>query len=152
MSTFYLVSCVGQKGSQPAPASQLYQSDWFTKARSFVEARSGSWAILSAEHGVVLPGEEIAPYERTLNTMKIAERREWAARVRSQLAGIIPAGAKVVILAGTKYREFLVDHLEASHEVEIPMKGLGIGSQKQWLASHPAPIAGEQLELFCQNA
>ncbi len=40
MSRIYLVSCVGQKLDHPAPAEDLYVSDWFKKARAYVE-----WAI-----------------------------------------------------------------------------------------------------------
>ena len=35
--TVYLVSCVGQKRSNPSPAKDLYTSTWFRKARMYVE-------------------------------------------------------------------------------------------------------------------
>lgn len=58
-------------------AKDLYISDWFVKARAYVEQAGDEWFILSAEYGLVSPETVIAPYERTLNTMGIAERRAW---------------------------------------------------------------------------
>ncbi len=67
----YLVSCVSKKRSSRAPAKDLYLSDWFIKARNFVEANGGPWFILSAEHGLVAPDDLLEPYEKTLNTMSV---------------------------------------------------------------------------------
>ena len=47
--------------SAPAKAKDLYTSDWFRKARAYVEHRGGPWFILSAEHGLVDPETVIGP-------------------------------------------------------------------------------------------
>lgn len=52
---FYLISCVSRKRSAPAQARDLYTSDWFLKAREYVESTGSPWFILSAEHGLVPP-------------------------------------------------------------------------------------------------
>lgn len=70
-----LVSCVKNKLSNPAAARDLYTSDWFRKVRTLIEAQGASWFILSALHGLVHPDTVIEPYELTLNTMRVAERR-----------------------------------------------------------------------------
>ncbi|WP_238541429.1 DUF6884 domain-containing protein [Burkholderia gladioli] len=75
MRDLYLVSCVGEKQDRAMPAKVLYRSNWFTKAREYVERRAGVWYILSAKHGLISPDQVIAPYEQTLNRMPIAERR-----------------------------------------------------------------------------
>jgi hypothetical protein len=54
-SAVYLVSCVSEKRTNAAPAKDLYHSDWFVKARAFVEAKGGRWFNLSAEYGLVSP-------------------------------------------------------------------------------------------------
>jgi cytoplasmic iron level regulating protein YaaA (DUF328/UPF0246 family) len=77
-STVYLVSCVSEKRAAPSPAKDLYTSTWFTKARHYTECTGCLWFILSAEYGLVRPEDALAPYEKTLNTMLIGERREWA--------------------------------------------------------------------------
>lgn len=132
-----LVSCVGQKASSACSAKNLYLSDWFVKARRHVEAAGGPWFILSAEFGLVHPDTVIAPYERTLNTMGIAARRAWARRVISQMERDLPASDEIVVLAGARYREFLMDYLHArAQRVLIPLEGLRIGEQLSWLGAH----------------
>ena len=133
-STVYLVSCVSQKREQACAARDLYVSALFRKARHFAEASGCPWFILSAEHGLVAPDQVIAPYERTLNRMGISDRRTWGDRVAAQLVEAVPDLSRVVFLAGQRYREFLVPHLDRRGvEVSVPMKGLGIGKQLSWL-------------------
>lgn len=135
--TIYLVSCVSRKRDQACQARDLYVSDLFRKARRFAEASGYPWFILSAEHGLLAPGEVIDPYERTLNTMGIADRRRWAECVTAQLAEAAPDLRRAVFLAGERYREFLAKHLkQRGVEISVPMKGLRIGQQLRWLEQH----------------
>ncbi len=135
--TVYLVSCVSQKRDHACEARDLYVSDLFRKSRRFAEGSGCPWFILSVEYGLVAPGQVIAPYDRTLNTMRVADRRVWAERVAVQLADVVPNLSRVVFLAGKKYREFLALHLDGCGvEMLIPMEGLRIGEQLRWLAHH----------------
>lgn len=106
--TIYLVSCVSQKREQACAARDLYVSDLFCKARRYAEASGCPWYILSAEYCLVAPDQVIEPYERTLNAMAVKDRRIWAERVAVQLGAAVPDLARVVFLAGERYREFLV--------------------------------------------
>jgi uncharacterized protein DUF6884 len=134
MAGIYLVSCVSSKLSRAAPAGELYVSPWFKKARALVLAKRAPWFILSAEHGLVRPDVVVTPYEKTLNTISVGERRAWAKRVMQQMDTDLPAADGVVILAGARYREFLLDYLKARFaKVELPMEGLKIGEQLHWL-------------------
>jgi len=141
-----LVSCVGEKLSEPAPALELYQSAWFKKARIYAEQMGDRWAILSAQHGLILPEQTIAPYNKTLNMMPQIEREAWAANTYAQITKAIPAGAHIIILAGKKYREHLVARLQ-NYTVDVPMVGLGIGQQLRWLDDN-TKIAYVQPSLF----
>lgn len=133
----YLVSCVAQKQPHPVPAKDLYRSALFVKARRVVEAYGRRWFILSAEHGLVHPDMEIAPYDKTLNMMGSCERRAWAARVLEVLTPRLAGVKSVVVFAGKKYREFLVPELRRRGiGVHVPMEGLLIGEQLAWLARH----------------
>lgn len=136
-SKIFLVSCVGQKLPYAAAARDLYTSDWFVKARRYVEAQRAPWFILSAEHGLLHPDQVVAPYERTLNTMGVSPRRAWAARVMTQIDEVLPGVDAVEFLAGERYRENLVPALVSRGiKVFIPMAGLRIGEQLAWL-THP---------------
>ena len=134
MKIVCLLSCVSRKRDHPMAAKDLYVSDWFVKARAYVEQAGDEWFILSAEYGLVSPETVIAPYERTLNTLGIADRRVWGAKVLRQLSPKLKGVDRVVILAGARYREFLVDAIRGKGlTVEIPLEGMRIGEQLRWL-------------------
>jgi hypothetical protein len=130
-----LVSCVKNKLHRPAPARDLYTSPLFQKMRALAERANVPWFILSAQHGLVAPNQEIAPYELTLNTMGVEIRREWAARVLNALLPHLQGIDRIVFLAGARYREFLEEPLRTKGlSVTIPMEGLSIGRQLSWLS------------------
>ena len=132
-----LVSCVGRKRQAAAPAKDLYRSIWFVRARAYAEAVSSTWFILSAKYGLVRPDDVIVPYEQTLNTMAISERRNWACLVQRQMDERMPNAVLIIVLAGWRYREFLLDYLRhRALTVAVPMAGLRIGEQLNWLGSH----------------
>jgi hypothetical protein len=131
-----LVSCVKSKRAAASPARELYTSQLFRSLRAYAEAHADAWYILSAEHGILRPDDVIAPYEKTLTSMPKSDRVAWAGRVQPQLLEILPSGAEVILLAGSRYREG-IEHFLRQHgfSVSIPMEGLGIGKQLQWLKS-----------------
>ena len=118
-------------------AKDLYQSDWFLKARTYVESVGSCWFILSAEYGLVHPDEMIEPCEMTLDMMGVAERRNWSRRVQQQMDERMPDASRIVVLAGQRYREFLMDYLAGrAATVDVPMAGMRNGQQLSWLGKH----------------
>jgi hypothetical protein len=129
-----LVSCVKSKRPTAAPACDLYTSALFTKMRDYAKTNADTWYILSAEHGLLSPDQIVAPYEKTLNKMRVQERWNWARKVQNQLLQVLPKGAEVIVLAGQRYRENLVPFLEENgFSVRIPLEGLSFGRQLQRL-------------------
>jgi hypothetical protein len=132
--TVALVSCVSAKQSRAAPAGELYTSALFTKARAYARRYASAWFVLSAKHGVLDPSTVIEPYDKTLNNMSVAERRDWAAMVTRQLDSVLRPGDTALFLAGARYREGLEPALRAKGvRVEVPMLGMRIGEQLSWL-------------------
>ena len=130
----FLVSCVKTKLPTPAPAKDLYNSDWFRKARACVESTPCPWRVLSAQYGLIHPDQEIRPYEKTLNQMAVAERRAWASDVPDAMQPLLAEVHTVVFFAGVRYREFLEPALhERGVAVSVPMSGLRQGHQLAWL-------------------
>jgi cytoplasmic iron level regulating protein YaaA (DUF328/UPF0246 family) len=137
-----LVSCVKAKRAASSPARDLYSSPLFRGLRAYAERRADMWFILSAEYGVVHPDEVIEPYEKTLNKMSKRDRVAWAERVERQLLEVLPIGAEVILLAGSRYREGIEPFLrDQGFDVSVPLEGLGIGHQLRWLnqAIQPTP-------------
>ena len=134
MGAIYLLSCVAQKRTNPAPARDLYISSWFQKARSYADRTGLPWFVLSAKYGLVHPDKVLAPYELTLNTMRVADRRRWASGVLAQMEPRLEGANSVVFLAGLRYREFLGPALQRlGVDVSVPMERLRIGEQLKWL-------------------
>ena len=134
MKEVALVACVKAKRDEPSPASRLYESTWFRKARAYAETKADTWRILSAKHGVLDPREVIAPYDTSLVDFSASKRREWADGVLKSLDGFLDSADEVIILAGRRYREYLTGPLrERDYKVSVPMEGLGIGEQLQFL-------------------
>lgn len=134
----YLVACVSQKGDCRARAADLYRSDWFRKARLYVEHTGAPWYILSAAHGLVRPTQHLDPYDATLHDITVAQRRLWGERTARQLCREIGPdhAGPIVFLAGRLYRGPLLPF--AGERAVVPMLGMGIGQQKAWLLSQVA--------------
>ena len=152
-----LIACAATKGPLPVAARSLYRSDWFLKARAYAEARQRAygdpWFILSAKHGLVSPDAKLAPYDYAMKEKSAGAKREWAEDVSDQVLTVAAeldadpmtgAALTVRVLAGEQYRRYLVPMLEASgFNVLVPMRGLGIGKQKQWLVKAAAEVRAD---------
>lgn len=134
MAKICLVACANKKLSYKASAVDIYVSPLFKKSREFASRFNHRWYILSAKHGLVSPEDILEPYNETLNRKSIDERRQWADKVFGQLRTRISVGDEVTFIAGQRYREFLLPLLEnAECNISVPLAGLSIGRQLQWL-------------------
>lgn len=140
-----VVGCGKAKLAVSAPARELYTGSLFRAARRYAEAKGGPWAILSAEHGLVLPTEVLAPYDRKLE-LKGAVLRDWALRAASRCADVLielGGSHQVEVLAGHPYAwPFRNELLWMGFESTEPLEGLGLGLRLQWLsgATHTAEV------------
>lgn len=134
MTRTAFVSCVKTKSTTPELAEHLYVSPWFRMAREWARRNAERWFILSAEHGLLSPSTMVDPYETTLNRMMIRDRKQWALRVMHQVDDLGVRGDTAFLLAGERYREFLLTPLLTRFEnVKVPMKGLQMGQQLSWM-------------------
>jgi len=133
MAKVVLISCVSKKLHHRSKAQDLYVSPLFKKNLRYAKSlNADDIFVLSAEYGLLRLDEEIEPYDKTLNKMRSAEIKEWASSVLNQLEKLVDLeNDEFVFLAGNNYRKFLLPHIK---HYEIPMKGLGIGKQLQWLS------------------
>lgn len=114
-------------------------SDLFRKAYAYCSKKYDSVAILSAKFYLLLPDEEIEPYNVTLKDLTINQMRNWSDRVLEQMTwkiGLNDIG-KVHFHAGKRYRQYLIPKLEKmSIKCEVPLENLGIGKQLAWYKGH----------------
>lgn len=132
MQKIVLISCVSKKLSNRARAKDLYVSPLFCMNMRFAESMNPDKIfILSAKYGLVELEDVLEPYDETLNEKGQAENRAWAEHVLLQLRSKVDLEEdEITFLAGERYRRHLVQHCKRH---SIPMEGLGIGRQLQFL-------------------
>lgn len=141
-----LIGCGKEKRPYPAMAQNLYTGNLFLARREYAIRSRRPWAILSAKHGLVLPAKLLEPYDYTLDTREAAQ--VFANKVYGQLMlgaeGLeLGEGDGFELHAGALYCEPLATYLrDADVEVELPVKGLGIGQQLAWYSSAQALKGG----------
>lgn len=111
-------------------------SPLFQKAYSYCKDHYDKVYILSAKYGLLKPDQVIDPYDQTLISMKIWEKKEWSERVYKQFLSEMQFNAwdwsKIQLIAfhaGSEYRRFLVNYFRDKTLVSIPLQGLAIGEQ-----------------------
>jgi hypothetical protein len=139
MKTIYLIACSRRKLKHRAKAEDLYVGDLFQKSLAYArKMKAGAVFILSAKYKLVQPRKRIDPYDLTLKKMSLPDVKAWSDIVFRQLKSRTDVRKDhFVILAGERYRRFLVETLPAN-SFDVPMEGLGIGKQLQFLKRHLA--------------
>ncbi len=136
-----LIGCTKSKLPHRSKAEDLYSpSAMFRGRRTYVQRSCDTWFILSAEHGVLSPSEELEPYDVTLVGQPQAVKRQWSRRVVTQLGQAIDdlSRATFEIHAGKDYWGYgLADSLRAAGAiVEIPTEGMPQGMQLRFYRDH----------------
>lgn len=141
-----LVGCVKKKRQVTLPARDLYISTLFRGRRKYVERSCDRWFILSAKHGLLDPGVNVAPYGLRIDDLTVAERREWSQRVLVDLKNSFGElrGDTFEVHAGQKYLDSgLVAGLRArGAQVENPVSGLAFGKQLRFYRLAHPPVPG----------
>lgn len=132
MAKIVLISCGKEKRCCKSKSQDLYKGALFRKSLQYARSLGpDAIYILSAKYGLLRLDDEIEPYDKTLDKMRSNEIKQWADSVLKKLRRLTDVESdEFVILAGDKYRKELLLHL---HHYSIPMKGLRIGEQGQWL-------------------
>jgi len=150
-----LVGCGAAKidTDEPVEAQDLYSSNYFGLKRECAETTCDAWYIVSAEHNVLSPTDEIAPYEASLNPSSDSyigdyEAGVWSERTSNQIdmrLSFWNPTTTVVLLLGQNYERHIQDRVfRQVRDVERPFADTaGIGEQQQWLREqideyHPA--------------
>lgn len=84
-SDVIILGCVSSKRSGPAKAKDLYIAPMFAKRRRYAESTGKPWFIFSAEHGIIDPEVEIAPYDVAMSRLPVDDLRAKGARAADQL-------------------------------------------------------------------
>lgn len=132
MAKIVLISCVSKKLDLKAKAKNLYISPLFKYNLKYAEKLGADKIfILSAKYGLLNLEQEIETYNETLNDKNATEIKNWATEVINSLQKEIDFdNDEVIFLAGEKYRKYILPKIK---NYKIPLEGLGIGKQLQYL-------------------
>ncbi|PVG83756.1 hypothetical protein DDE18_05435 [Nocardioides gansuensis] len=142
-----LIGCVKRKLPTAAPAKDLYVSPLFRKGREYAENAGVPWFILSAQHDLVAPDEELEPYDLRLGATSQQYRREWGGRVVEALREALGSidGLSIEVHAGSAYVDAIREGLRSGGATVVePLAGLGLGPRLAWYGDRaiaPAPSA-----------
>lgn len=117
----------------------MYSSALFAKTMRYSQRNYDEWYILSAKYGLVDPDTELDPYDDSLKSKSVAERKLWADKTFRQLLSVLPPPTECALFfhAGDTYRKLLANKLvEAGYHCEVPLERLGIGKQLAWYNTH----------------
>ncbi|WP_058997768.1 DUF6884 domain-containing protein [Haloarcula sp. CBA1127] len=144
-----LVGCGSSKialdDGETVAAKDLYDSPYFSLKREFAETCCDKWMILSAEHGLISPDEEIGAYDASLKPSSNSyigdyEAGKWSVNTSNEIRvfdSFQAVYASYVVLAGEDYVRHIEDELASGHRrVSFPFRSDdlgGIGDQQGWL-------------------
>ncbi len=136
MNSIVLIGCAKTKLPGIHPACELYRSRLFRLSFAYAVLQNFGPRkfILSAKHGLLSPNKRIKSYDQSLQEMTAQERRQWAKKVARQIkAQFLPPGWEIHFLCGEDYQRDLMTELGDGFVYHIPMRGLSLGKQVQWL-------------------
>ena len=134
---YTFIACVKTKRNIACKAKEMYISPLFKMAYQYALKNTVSEDhiyILSAKYGLIHNSDMIAPYEKTLNSQNVKERKIWSYRVLQEMQRRgIPQNAHIMLLGGVNYRSFLEMILKNSY---CPIRELSMGKTLQWYKKH----------------
>lgn len=96
-----LLCSANRKHPWPAPAGDLYHSEFFRLAKQYADQLSPKRLfILSAVHGLVAAEEELAPYTMTMSALGQGDVKSWGKMVATQLQEAVHLHRHEVIILG----------------------------------------------------
>ncbi|WP_209305560.1 DUF6884 domain-containing protein, partial [Blastococcus sp. CT_GayMR20] len=119
-----LIGSSGATSSVPVPVDELFRSSGFSRAREHALASDLPWFVLSAKHGLLDPGDVIAPFDLELADRSTGYRSAWGEWVVAQLAERVQlSGVAVEVHGGVDFAQPLRQPLArrgAAMELALP--------------------------------
>jgi hypothetical protein len=141
MSALLLIACSAAKAGSPRRALDLYQGVMYQTLREHMPIAEGqrpAVMIVSAEHGLISPEREIAPYDRELTT----ERADELMNLDPVSVAFPGTFNRIFLAGGVEYRRLMRWYIGAMHEQGLIEHGArveevsgGIGEQRHQLGT-----------------
>ncbi|MBW6425967.1 hypothetical protein KX729_31780 [Rhizobium sp. XQZ8] len=132
MKTVVLIAGGKTNNDASDAAEHMYRGDLFKLSLDYARSLSpNAIFILSAKYGVLGLRDEIEAYDKSLKYMALADRRDWALRVKNRLDGLASLSEDTfVFLTGQVCGQYLTQYMT---RYDCPLMGLQYGQQLTWL-------------------
>ncbi|GGE49038.1 hypothetical protein GCM10011391_29820 [Pullulanibacillus camelliae] len=123
-----------KKAPYSAPVIQFYQSPLFIKSVEYGKRYYDRLYFYNAKDGLLLPDQWMAPYDVSIKTFSIGEKKAWASKVVNRLLEYEdPAQITLYLHGGMVYRKHLEPELNSyGFQFTVPLQGYSIGEQLKW--------------------
>jgi hypothetical protein len=119
-----LIGSSGATAAAPVPVDELFRSPGFARAREHALRDGLPWFVLSAKHGLLDPGDVVAPFDVELADQSSGYRTAWGEWVAAQLADRVQlSGLTVEVHGGVDFAQPLRQPLArrgAAMELALP--------------------------------
>jgi hypothetical protein len=119
-----LIGSSGATSPAPVPVDELFRSAGFARAREHAVRSDFPWFVLSAKHGLLDPGDVVAPFDVELADRSTGYRSAWGEWVTAQLGERLQlAGVTVEVHGGVDFAQPLRQPLArrgATTELALP--------------------------------
>jgi hypothetical protein len=121
-----LVGSSGAVADGVQPASRLFRSSGFARAREHAESSGHPWFVLSAKHGLLDPDDVVGPFDVLFGDQSLGYRTAWGEWVVAQLADRVRlTGTTVEVHGGVDFAQPLRTPLaRRGAGLEIPLPGM----------------------------
>lgn len=127
-----LISCTKSKKPYACPAKEMHSpSALFSKALTYTTKRYDVVYIISAKYGLLELGTVIEPYDLTLKSFPMRQKKIWAIKTfRMMETKKLPIGCHIHFYAGVDYRQYLMKLLkDKGYIVDAPLRKMSFGNQ-----------------------
>jgi hypothetical protein len=121
-----LVGSSGAVADGVQPASRLFRSSGFARARGYAESSGHPWFVLSAKHGLLDPDDVVGPFDVLFGDQSLTYRTAWGEWVVAQLADRVRlTGTTVEVHGGVDFAQPMRTPLaRRGAGLEIPLPGM----------------------------
>ena len=131
-----LLATARAKSDHPEKVINFYKSPLFIKSVEYAKQHYHRLYFYNAKDGLLLPDQWISPYDISIKTFSLSEKKAWAHRVIASLREFEhPNEVCIYLHGGMIYRKFLEPELLSHNfQFQVPLKGFSIGQQLKWFS------------------
>ena len=129
MSKIILISCCKHKRKDKGLVKDMYYGKIYDKTYEYAKLLKPDYLyILSAKYGLLKEDDIIEDYDMTLSKQPLDYRKEWSKKIIQSLKdkGHNLENDEFLILAGTRYHQYLTPHLKNYQTPLAHIKGIGV--------------------------